>query len=77
MVDFVAVISNQKFGMNFHMLSWAPYIGRHGSSWYGCFPIVEKRDISFHKASMRIGLWVTLFGSIGVLLAGDSQLKLN
>ena len=24
---------------------------------------------------MRIGLWVTLFGSIGVLLAGDLQMK--
>ena len=24
---------------------------------------------------MRIGLWVTLFGSIGVLLVGDLQMK--
>lgn len=24
---------------------------------------------------MRIGLWVTLFGSIGVLLGGDLQMK--
>ena len=74
MVDFVAVISNPKVWYEFsHVIMGAFTLG--GSSWYGCFPIVEKRDISFHKASMRIGLWVTLFGSIGVLLAGDLQMK--
>ncbi|EOI93234.1 cytochrome ubiquinol oxidase subunit I [Enterococcus faecalis] len=76
MVDFVAVISNPKVWYEFsHVIMGAFTLGGMAVAGMAAFQLLKKRDISFHKASMRIGLWVTLFGSIGVLLAGDLQMK--
>ncbi len=72
MVDFVAVISNPKVWYEFsHVIMGAFTLGGMAvTGMVAAFQLLKKRDISFHKASMRIGLW-GYFVRFNRLLAGD------
>ena len=76
MIDFGAIISNPKVWYEFsHVIAGAFTMGGMIVAGLAAFQILKKRDISFHKISMRVGLFVALFGSIAVLFAGDLQMK--
>ncbi|MFK4568107.1 cytochrome d ubiquinol oxidase subunit I [Enterococcus sp. UD-01] len=76
LIDFSAVIANPKVWYEFsHVIAGAITMGGMIVAGLAAFQILKKRDMTFHKVSMRIGLWITLFGSLGVLFAGDLQMK--
>lgn len=76
LIDFGAVIGNPKVWYEFtHVLSGAIVMGGMIVAGLAAFQILKKRDLNFHKTSMRIGLWIALFGSLSVLFTGDLQMK--
>ncbi|MGM0218144.1 cytochrome ubiquinol oxidase subunit I [Enterococcus sp. AZ126] len=76
LIDFGAVIGNPKVWYEFtHVLSGAIVMGGMIVAGLAAFQILKKRDVNFHKTSMRIGLWIALFGSLSVLFTGDLQMK--
>ncbi|MBO0474642.1 cytochrome d ubiquinol oxidase, subunit I [Enterococcus sp. DIV0840] len=76
LIDFGAVIGNPKVWYEFtHVLSGAIVMGGMIVAGLAAFQILKKRDMNFHKTSMRIGLWIALFGSLSVLFTGDLQMK--
>lgn len=76
LIDFGAVIGNPKVWYEFtHVLSGAIVMGGMIVAGLAAFQILKKRDMNFHKTSMRIGLWIALLGSLSVLFTGDLQMK--
>ncbi|WP_271494338.1 cytochrome ubiquinol oxidase subunit I [Enterococcus sp. 5H] len=76
LIDFGAVIGNPKVWYEFtHVLSGAIVMGGMIVAGLAAFQILKKRDIDFHKTSMRVGLWIALLGSLSVLFTGDLQMK--
>ncbi|MBP2099454.1 cytochrome ubiquinol oxidase subunit I [Enterococcus rivorum] len=76
MIDFAAIIGNPKVWYEFsHVLAGAVTMGGMIVAGLAAFQLLKKRDVDFHKVSMRVGLVVTLIGSIAVLVAGDLQMK--
>lgn len=41
------------------------------------FGLLRKRDVNFHKKSMRVALWIALFASIAEIGAGDYQTQVE
>lgn len=76
LIDFGAVIANPQVWYEFsHVIAGAITMGGMIVAGLAAFQLLKKRDVSFHKVSMRVGLWIALVGSISVLFAGDLQMK--
>ncbi|MGC6768359.1 cytochrome ubiquinol oxidase subunit I [Enterococcus sp. LJL128] len=76
MTDFGALLTNHQVWYEFaHVIAGAITMGGMIVAGLAAFQILKKRDTEFHKRSMRLGLVVTLVGSILVLGAGDAQMK--
>ena len=79
MTDFGAVIANPKVWYEFgHVIAAAITMGGMIAAGLAAFQLLKRKDKKmreFFMKSMRIGLVVTLFGSILVLGAGDAQMK--
>lgn len=76
LIDFGAVIMNPQVWYEFsHVIAGAITMGGMVVAGLAGFQLLKKRDVAFHKVSMRIGLVIALLGSITVLLAGDLQMK--
>lgn len=76
MVDFAALIKNSQVWYEFsHVIAGAVTMGGMIVAGLAAFQLLKKRDVSFYKVSMRVGLWVALVGSLSVLFAGDLQMK--
>lgn len=74
--DFGAVIANPQVWYEFsHVIAGAITMGGIVVVGLAAFQLLKKRDVSFYKASMSVGLWIGLVGSLSVLLAGDLQMK--
>lgn len=80
MVDFAQLIKNPQVWYEFsHVLTAAILMGGILIAGMSAFCLLKKKTLSdfsqeVYKKSMRVGLWVALFGAIGVLGAGDAQM---
>lgn len=78
MNDFGALLTNPQVWMEFsHVIAAAITMGGVIVAGLSAFQLLRKKvDIkSFYQKSMRIGLLITLLGSVAVMAAGDVQMK--
>ncbi|MCB5951962.1 cytochrome ubiquinol oxidase subunit I [Enterococcus sp. BWT-B8] len=76
MTDFGALLTSHQVLYEFtHVIAGAITMGGMIVAGLAAFQILKKRDVEFHKPSMRLGLVVTLFGALFVLGTGDMQMK--
>ncbi|KRM00322.1 cytochrome ubiquinol oxidase subunit I [Liquorilactobacillus satsumensis] len=78
MTDFKALLTNPQLWYEFsHVIAGAIVTGGAVVAGLAAFRLLKKKVESpaFYKKSLKIGLVVTLFGSIAVLTAGDLQMK--
>ena len=77
MVDFFALIKNPQVIYEFtHVISAAITMGGIILAGLSAFQLLKKRnDHDFFKKSMRVGLVITLLGSMSILGTGDMQMK--
>lgn len=76
LTNFGAVIMNPQVWYEFsHVIAGAITMGGMVVAGLAAFQLLKKRDVAFHKVSMRIGLVIALIGSMTVLMAGDLQMK--
>lgn len=81
MTDFGALLRNPQLWYEFtHVIAAAILTGGIVVAGLSAFRILKKKDLSavsekIYKKSLRVGLVVSLVGSISVLAAGDFQMK--
>lgn len=78
MSNFGAVISNPQLWASFpHVIIGAIVTASFAVIGMAAWSLLKKRDVAFHKKSMRIALWVALFASIAEIGAGDYQTQVE
>lgn len=81
MTDFMALINNHQFYYEFsHVITGAITMGGMVIAGMAAFRLLKKESLTesvqeIYKKSLRLGLLVTLIGSISVIGAGDLQMK--
>lgn len=77
MTDFGALLTNHQVWYEFaHVITAAITMGGIIVAGLAAFRLLQKNvDREFFKKSLRVGLVVSLFGSVAVLGAGDLQMK--
>ncbi|QIA88448.1 cytochrome ubiquinol oxidase subunit I [Lactobacillus johnsonii] len=78
MASFWALIANEQLWASFpHVVIGAIVTASFVVIGMAAFGLLRKRDVNFHKKSMRIALWVALFVSIAEIGAGDYQTQVE
>lgn len=79
MTDFSALLTNHQVWYEFsHVIAAAITMGGMIAAGLAAFQLIKRKDPlmrAFFKKSMRVGLVITLLGSLAVLTAGDLQMK--
>lgn len=81
MTDFLALINNHQFHYEFgHVITGAITMGGTVIAGMAAFKLLKKETLTesvqkIYKKSLRLGLLVTLLGSISVMGMGDLQMK--
>lgn len=78
MANFGAVISNPQLWASFpHVIIGAIVTAAFAIAGMAAWGLLAKRDVDFHKKSLRIALWIGLFAAIAELGAGDYQTQVE
>ncbi|KRL38202.1 cytochrome ubiquinol oxidase subunit I [Liquorilactobacillus uvarum] len=78
MTSFSALLTNAQLWYEFsHVIAGAITMGGMILAGLSAFQLLKRRinEPDFYKKSIKIGLWITLIGSLAVLMAGDLQMK--
>ncbi|GAJ27176.1 cytochrome d ubiquinol oxidase subunit I [Liquorilactobacillus sucicola DSM 21376 = JCM 15457] len=78
MNNFGALLTNAQLWYEFsHVIAGAITMGGMILAGLSAFQLLKRKnsETSFYKKSIKIGLVITLFGSLAVLMAGDLQMK--
>lgn len=78
MTSFWAAISNEQLWASFpHVAFGALVTASFAVIGMAAWSLLKKRDVEFHKKSMRVALWIALFASIFEVAAGDYQTQVE
>ncbi|KRL02471.1 cytochrome ubiquinol oxidase subunit I [Liquorilactobacillus capillatus] len=78
MNDFGALLTNAQLWYEFsHVIAGAVTMGGMILAGLSAFQLLKRKnnEMSFYKKSLRLGLLITLVGSLSVLMSGDLQMK--